>query len=131
MAESVYKVIEIVGTSTESWEKAAKAAVDIPVILVGGLRSTQVMDDVIRSGDADFLALARPFVREPDLVNQIAQGRRGSVDCVSCNICFQHEGIDPLRCWRTPSAMLAHVYGCYLKDFHSHLRARWGKKTAR
>jgi flavin-binding protein dodecin len=28
MAESVYKVIEIVGTSTESWEKAAKAAVD-------------------------------------------------------------------------------------------------------
>ncbi|MEA3074512.1 MAG: Dodecin, partial [Alphaproteobacteria bacterium] len=26
MAESVYKVIELVGTSTESWEKAAKAA---------------------------------------------------------------------------------------------------------
>ncbi len=28
MAESVYKVIELVGTSTESWEAAAKAAVD-------------------------------------------------------------------------------------------------------
>ena len=28
MAESVYKVIELVGTSTESWEKAAKAAVE-------------------------------------------------------------------------------------------------------
>ena len=28
MAVSVYKVIEIVGTSTDSWEKAAKAAVD-------------------------------------------------------------------------------------------------------
>jgi flavin-binding protein dodecin len=28
MAESVYKVIELVGTSSESWEKAAKAAVD-------------------------------------------------------------------------------------------------------
>lgn len=27
MAESVYKVIELVGTSTESWEKAAAAAV--------------------------------------------------------------------------------------------------------
>jgi flavin-binding protein dodecin len=27
MAESVYKVIELVGTSTESWEKAANAAV--------------------------------------------------------------------------------------------------------
>ncbi len=28
MAESVYKVIELVGSSTESWEKAATAAVD-------------------------------------------------------------------------------------------------------
>ena len=28
MTESVYKIIELVGTSTESWEKAAKAAVD-------------------------------------------------------------------------------------------------------
>lgn len=28
MAESVYKIIELVGTSTESWEKAANAAVD-------------------------------------------------------------------------------------------------------
>ena len=28
MAESVYKVIELVGTSTESWEKAASAAVN-------------------------------------------------------------------------------------------------------
>ncbi len=27
MAESVYKIIELVGTSTESWEKAASAAV--------------------------------------------------------------------------------------------------------
>jgi dodecin len=28
MTESVYKVVELVGTSTESWEKAAKAAVE-------------------------------------------------------------------------------------------------------
>jgi 2,4-dienoyl-CoA reductase-like NADH-dependent reductase (Old Yellow Enzyme family) len=96
--------------------RAAKAALDIPVILVGGLRSTEVLDDVVRSGDADFVAMARPFVREPDLVNKIARGRRGSVDCVSCNICFVHEGIDPLRCWRTPGAMLEHVYGRYIKD---------------
>jgi 2,4-dienoyl-CoA reductase-like NADH-dependent reductase (Old Yellow Enzyme family) len=95
--------------------RAAKAAIDIPVILVGGLRSTQTMDEIVRSGDADFVAMARPFVREPDLANQIAQGRRGAVDCVSCNICFLHEGIDPLRCWRTPGGMLVHVYKHYLK----------------
>lgn len=96
--------------------RAAKAAIDIPVILVGGLRSTQMMDDIVRSGDADFLAMARPFVREPDLVNKIARGRRGPVNCVSCNICFLHEGIDPLQCWRTPSAIMEHVYKHYLKS---------------
>jgi 2,4-dienoyl-CoA reductase-like NADH-dependent reductase (Old Yellow Enzyme family) len=104
--------------------RAAKAAVDIPLILVGGIRSTELMDDVIASGDADFLALARPFVREPDLVNKIAQGRRGPVDCVSCNLCFLHEGIDPLRCWRTPYAMLQHVNGHYLKGFFGGRAAR-------
>ena len=29
MADSVYKIIELVGTSTESWEKAATAAIDM------------------------------------------------------------------------------------------------------
>jgi 2,4-dienoyl-CoA reductase-like NADH-dependent reductase (Old Yellow Enzyme family) len=95
--------------------QAAKRTVNIPVILVGGVRSTEMMDDVIRSGDADFLAMARPFVREPDLVNKIAHGRRGPVACVSCNICFLHEGSDPLRCWRTPYAMLQHLYRYYLR----------------
>jgi 2,4-dienoyl-CoA reductase-like NADH-dependent reductase (Old Yellow Enzyme family) len=96
--------------------RAAKAVIDIPVILVGGLRSTQTMDEIVRSGDADFLAMARPFVREPDLPNQIAKGRRGSVDCVSCNICFLHEGIDPLKCWRTPAGIADHVYKHYLRN---------------
>jgi 2,4-dienoyl-CoA reductase-like NADH-dependent reductase (Old Yellow Enzyme family) len=96
--------------------RAAKAALTIPVILIGGLRTTQTMDEAVRSGDADFLALARPFVREPNLAQKIADGRRGPVACVSCNICFLHEGLDPLRCWRTPTAMLEHVYKHYVRD---------------
>ena len=45
--------------------QAVKAVARIPVILVGGLRTTDTMADVLRSGDADLLAFARPFVREP------------------------------------------------------------------
>ncbi len=96
--------------------RAMKAALSIPVILVGGMRSTEVMDEVVRSGDADFLAMARPFVREPDLPNKIMAGRRGLVDCVSCNICFRHEGLDPLQCWRKPKTrLLSHIYTYYLR----------------
>jgi 2,4-dienoyl-CoA reductase-like NADH-dependent reductase (Old Yellow Enzyme family) len=91
--------------------RAVKSAIPIPVILVGGLRSTAMMDEVIRSGDADFLALARPFVRQPDLPNRIIAGQRGPVDCISCNICFKHEGMHPLRCWRTPKTrLLSHLF---------------------
>ena len=42
MAESVYKVIELVGTSTESWEKAAAAAVKTASKTLRDLRVAEV-----------------------------------------------------------------------------------------
>jgi len=44
MAESVYKVIELVGTSTESWEKAAAAAVKTAAKTLRDLRIAEVAD---------------------------------------------------------------------------------------
>ena len=52
MAESVYKVVEVVGTSTESWEKAAKAAVERAAKSLRDLRVAEVVeqDIVIEKG---------------------------------------------------------------------------------
>ena len=44
MAESVYKVIELVGTSTESWEKAATAAVERAAQTLRDLRVAEVVE---------------------------------------------------------------------------------------
>jgi len=44
MAESVYKVIELVGTSTESWEKAAAAAVERASKSLRDLRIAEVVE---------------------------------------------------------------------------------------
>jgi len=44
MSESVYKVIELVGTSTDSWEKAAKAAVDRAAKSLRDLRVAEVIE---------------------------------------------------------------------------------------
>jgi len=76
--------------------RAVKAAVNVPVILVGGLRSLSVMEDVVASGVADLVALSRPFVCEPDLVNRFRAGQARAV-CASCNACFNPAG---LRCRR-------------------------------
>ena len=52
MAESVYKVIELVGTSTDSWEKAAKAAVERAAESLRELRVAEVVEQdlVIEKG---------------------------------------------------------------------------------
>jgi hypothetical protein len=44
MAESVYKVIELVGTSTESWEKAALAAVETAAKSLRDLRVAEIVE---------------------------------------------------------------------------------------
>ena len=44
MAESVYKVIELVGTSSESWEKAAMAAVSTASKTLRDLRIAEVSE---------------------------------------------------------------------------------------
>jgi len=55
MAESVYKVIELVGTSSESWEKAATAAVKKAARTLRDLRIAEVseMDMVLKDGKVE------------------------------------------------------------------------------
>ena len=52
MADSVYKVIELVGTSTESWEKAAATAVERAAQSLRDLRVAEVveLDMVLEDG---------------------------------------------------------------------------------
>ena len=51
MAESVYKVIELVGTSTDSWEKAASAAVERAAETLRDLRVAEVAEQDIAIKD--------------------------------------------------------------------------------
>jgi flavin-binding protein dodecin len=55
MPDSVYKVIELVGTSTESFEKAAKAAVDMAAKSLRDLRVAEIekLDAQIKDGKVE------------------------------------------------------------------------------
>ncbi len=72
--------------------RAVKAAVSVPVILVGGMRSLSVMEDIVTSDTADMVALCRPFIQEPDLITRFRNGQPRAV-CRSCNSCFNARGI--------------------------------------
>lgn len=55
MAESVYKVIELVGTSTQSWEKAAEAAIKRASKTLRDLRVAEVkqLDVALKDGKVE------------------------------------------------------------------------------
>jgi flavin-binding protein dodecin len=52
MADSVYRVTEVIGTSTESWEAAARAAIETAAKTVRDLRIAEVLRQDVTVGDS-------------------------------------------------------------------------------
>ena len=74
------------------YEEAAqryKEKVRIPLMLVGGIRTLETAERLIAEGLADYLALCRPLIREPGLVNRWKSGDRRPAMCISDNGCFK------------------------------------------
>lgn len=69
----------------------ARAQTNLPILLVGGLRSRDVMEDVLSSGDADFISLSRPLICEPDLPERLRQGLQDRSSCISGSLCWPKE----------------------------------------
>ena len=76
-------------------------SLDVPVILVGGVRDIERAEEVLQDGRADFISLCRPLIAEPDLPNRWREGHgsAGTV-CISCNACEYPvlRGQPPPRC---------------------------------
>ncbi len=70
------------------WARKLKTIVRVPVILVGGLRSPDLMEEIVRLGDADLMALSRPLIREPDLIASWSASKDRKAACISCNGCY-------------------------------------------
>ena len=80
-------------------EQAAelRRKVDLPMSLVGGVRSLSDMERVLSSG-MDMVSLSRPLIAEPDFVTRSLQGQEKSI-CVSCCRCFVLPNMHPgMRC---------------------------------
>ena len=81
------------------WAASIKKEVQVPVMMVGGLRSFDMLEEIIANGEADLVSLCRPFIREPNLVKDWQQGRRRRPDCISCNLCYENISTGaPLAC---------------------------------
>ena len=70
------------------WCKEIKSQVKVPTMMVGGLRTFELMEQIIQKGEADFVSLSRPLIREPDLINRWKTDSHYKPACISCNQCF-------------------------------------------
>lgn len=68
--------------------QSIKGVVSCPVMVVGGLRSYDLAEEIIQQGKADYISMARPFIREPGLPKRWRSGDTARAKCMSCNGCF-------------------------------------------
>jgi 2,4-dienoyl-CoA reductase-like NADH-dependent reductase (Old Yellow Enzyme family) len=66
-----------------------KEAVNVPIMVVGGLRRLEMMEEIITSGKGDLISMCRPFIREPDLILRWQSGDTSPSRCISCDGCLK------------------------------------------
>ena len=92
---------DIGGTGGQSYFLPNLDEIDlsIPVILVGGNRNVERLEEIIEAGKVDFFSFARPLVAEPDLPRRWLEGRGSdSCKCISCNACLFDLKFGSVRC---------------------------------
>jgi 2,4-dienoyl-CoA reductase-like NADH-dependent reductase (Old Yellow Enzyme family) len=67
--------------------KLAQKSTDLPIILIGGMRTRKVMVEILESGDADFIAMCRPLINTPHFPALMKSGIKEKSDCISSNNC--------------------------------------------
>jgi 2,4-dienoyl-CoA reductase-like NADH-dependent reductase (Old Yellow Enzyme family) len=60
----------------------------IPLMLVGGIRSFEVAEQLVEEGTTDYVSLCRPLIREPNLINRWEAGDTRRSECISDNGCI-------------------------------------------
>jgi 2,4-dienoyl-CoA reductase-like NADH-dependent reductase (Old Yellow Enzyme family)/thioredoxin reductase len=86
---------------------AVKEVVKVPVAVAGRLDDPLVADEVLVSGKADLIAVARGLLADPELPNKASRGDfKGIRRCIACNVCIDGDPtpVSPITCTVNPEA---------------------------
>jgi 2,4-dienoyl-CoA reductase-like NADH-dependent reductase (Old Yellow Enzyme family) len=76
-----------------------KKSVNIPVMVVGGIRSMQDMQTIVGNNLADFVSMGRPFIIEPGIANSLQNKSQTESACIDCGYCLLGASIKDVRCY--------------------------------
>ena len=66
-----------------------KTSIKTPLILVGGIRSLEVAEQLVEASQTEYIAMSRPLIREPNLIQRWQSGDATIAACQSDNLCFE------------------------------------------
>jgi len=83
---------------------AIKKEVKIPVITQGKLYDPDIAEQVLREGKADFVAVVRGMLADPNWANKVRESQTDEIrKCISCNRCIERVVFGlPIRCVLNP-----------------------------
>ncbi|HTN66537.1 MAG TPA: NADPH-dependent 2,4-dienoyl-CoA reductase [Burkholderiaceae bacterium] len=84
-----------------------KKVVGIPVVASNRINMPAIAEEILATGEADMVSMARPFLADPDFVIKAASGRTDEINtCIACNqACLDHIFTDRLAtCLVNPKA---------------------------
>jgi 2,4-dienoyl-CoA reductase-like NADH-dependent reductase (Old Yellow Enzyme family) len=76
-----------------------KKNLDIPVIVVGGIRTLSDIENIIETRGIDFVSMCRPFIIEPNIVNKFQERKAIGSKCIDCGYCLLGVGTKKLKCY--------------------------------
>jgi len=88
-----------------SLTEAVKKVVDVPVIAVGRIPDPVIADELLQAGKADFIAMARALIADPDWPKKAAAGELDDIaPCIYCNDCLAKTlELQPAACVVNPA----------------------------
>ncbi|RME26633.1 MAG: NADH:flavin oxidoreductase, partial [Deltaproteobacteria bacterium] len=72
-------------------------AVSAPVVLLGGVRTLDQMEQAIKEG-FEFVSMARPLIHDPELPSKLESGQASGSGCIPCNLCVAEMERAGIRC---------------------------------
>lgn len=84
---------------------AVKSVVDLPVGTIGRINDPDLAEKVLNEGSADFVAIGRPLLADPDFPRKVQEGRSDEIrHCVACRFCNDTTSRlgQPIQCMVNP-----------------------------
>jgi 2,4-dienoyl-CoA reductase-like NADH-dependent reductase (Old Yellow Enzyme family)/thioredoxin reductase len=85
------------------YAEMVKRKIKLPVTVVGSIMDLENSEKILSEGHADFIAMARPLLADPDMIRKTALGKSHEIrPCIRCNMCSSRGFSLQTRCTVNP-----------------------------